>query len=230
VFPRDHGFKRLFKTVLGGRALNTYRLCRYLPGVEHVIWKDPFALFCSSTINASFFIPVVYTIRNPWAVAASFKRMGWGFDLDEIIKNSEQEFVPKTSSDSPPERSDSVKNAAWLWYIIHSYIYYQSTISSGQICLVNTDTIIKDPVSTYESVFGAVGLHYTKKNVKYIQKVYKPRSDKAHRLPHKAHDADRDLSMTNEYWRSMLTETEAQYISEVNELLWSKLLDVPGLI
>ena len=29
-------------------------------------------------------IPVIVTVRNPWAVAASFKRLGWGFDVADL--------------------------------------------------------------------------------------------------------------------------------------------------
>lgn len=230
VFPKDQGFSKSLKKILGGRALNSYRLCKYSPNVNNVVWKDPFAVFCSSTISVSLSIPVVYTIRNPWAVAASFKRMAWGFDLNGIIKNTDRNFVPDILASDPPERLDSVKNAAWLWHMIYSYVYQQSTSSCGKMCFVNTDTIIRDPVRTYKSIFEAVGLQFTRKNKRYIQSVYNYRGKKIRPLSPRAHDSNRDLSIANEYWRSILTQADVEYVSKVNGLLWTKLQGVPGLI
>ena len=50
-------------------------------------------------------IPVIVTVRNPWAVAASFKRLGWGFDVAGArrrLQEAGRDAGPPRSADRRP--------------------------------------------------------------------------------------------------------------------------------
>jgi len=222
VFPRESGFRRLIKRMLGGRAVNSYRRCVLTPGLETLIWKDPFACLAARYLHEAHGIPIVVTLRNPWAVAASFKRMRWAFNLEEIFSRAASATRIEHSFDDRiwQRRNEPVVNAALLWSVVYSSVQDLLTQEDGLIGL-SLDELIQRPTTVYAALFDRLGLSWTKSVERAVVSRYQAeQSEPQIPVGEKAHDRKRDLASINQYWRNLLDDDEQALVTETCGELW----------
>ena len=231
LFPREKGIRRAIKHVIGGRAVNSYRRCKMTPFLETILWKDPFACFAARELADRHNVEVLFTVRNPYAVAASFKRMAWGFDLDDIFRRLDSAGVFSLSDiadDVWARRSESAINGALLWLAIYSNLpawqHHNSRIRS-----VNLDDLVTQPLATYQALYSKLGLTWNERVARRIGRAYDSRSSSEQPAELKAHDRQRDLTRINHYWQTILNDNERQVIERIATPLWRQLVNEPGL-
>lgn len=223
VFPRERGIRRVLKYAFGGRARNSYRLCRLQPGLHSLIWKDPFAALAANHIAAQHEIDVVVTLRNPWAVAASFKRMGWAFDLDELATRLQQSGTAlPVSPEAWALRQTPVANAALLWHIIYASLLEWSR-DNNRFIMLSLDQVVDTPLESYSKVYERLGLAWDADIAKQISRNYTSASAEGRPQGQRAHDQHRDLAAVNTYWKGLLDDQERELVSEINSTLWDDL-------
>lgn len=228
VFPREQGLRRYFKQVFGGRAHNSYRLCRWQPGLHTLIWKDPFAALAADRIATRHGIDVVVTLRNPWAVAASFKRMGWAFDLDDLVMRLRERGLSLPAHTTAwNARHTPVANAALLWHVIYASLQNWSR-DSARLTLLSLDRVVAEPEATYAGLYKRLGLVWSERIAARISRNYTSETGRDQPQGQRAHDQRRDLGAVNTYWKGLLNEEERALVSEINAELWDSLCAVNG--
>lgn len=113
---------RLLRRAYAGREPRTFS--RYglrqwaapLPRTR-VIVKDPFAMLSLATIGELTGAVPVLIVRHPAAVLASYRRMSWSPDIDEIV----------ALGADPPTREDDVAAMAAFWSYCHETALYGLT-------------------------------------------------------------------------------------------------------
>lgn len=227
TFPRERGIRRILKRLFGGRARNSYRACRLNPLNHTIVWKDPFAGFAADLLASSHDIDVLVTARNPWAVAASFQRMGWAFDLEDVLGRLAEVGADYRSwlglLDAGTDRS--AVNGAILWHAIYATLLDWSRIHS-RIRFVNLEDIVQSPVATYAELYRILGLRWTNRTRSKIEKRYRSDTSRTKPQGRKAHDQNRDLEAINTYWRDLLAEDDRSLIAELDSDLWSAVRNV----
>jgi Sulfotransferase domain len=228
IYPKNKGWMRSVKSIFGGRSQLYYRLCKADPFLHTIIWKDPFACFATDYITAQHDVDAIVTYRNPWAVAASFKRLNWSFDLENLqarlnelnlsVPGLHQIAHNKDSS----EISSSVENGSMLWHIIHSVLLGWK-MKNPKINFVNLDNLISDPIAAYKIIYNAVELDFSPQIENKIKTSYSKSSNKIQPSDRRVHDWNRDLSKINQYWKNLLTQSEIDLIHNLNNDLWKKL-------
>lgn len=226
VFPGEPGLRRLAKRVFGGRAVTWYRRCRFSPGVDTIIWKDPFACFFAAGLAEDHDVQVIVTLRNPWAVAGSFKRMGWAFDLADIHSRLSEAGVPGTcplDQDTVCTR-DPVRNGAAIWTLVYGVLEEANRRLAGQIRFLDLDSVVADPVPTFKGLYRDLDLPWSPRVERRIRRRYVHREDgvSAPRAQ-RAHDQRRDLDAVNTYWRQLLDDDEVEVVTETSGSLWERL-------
>ena len=223
VFPEDRGLRRALKHIVGGRSRASYRLCRLQPGLETIVWKDPFACFCADVLTDVHGIPVVVTVRNPWAGAASFKRMGWRFDVRDILARAAEAnlFEPDWESLAARELDNPTINAAVLWNAVYGALLRQS--GGRAIHLVNLDDILEHPLGAYAQLYAGLSLQWSDHVAGKISEMYESRSQRVLPREKRAHDRKRDLSSINRYWKELLGEEEAEAVGDLTGLTWERI-------
>jgi hypothetical protein len=221
VFPHDTGWRRMAKRVSGSRTTMSYRLCRLDPRLRTVVWKDPFALYLAGGVAAAG-LPVIVTVRNPWAVAASFKRLGWGFDVIDLHRRLTEAGRPPsldlTTLDDP---RDPVTNAAAHWSMAHEHLLAEQD-DGRELRLVDLDDVVERPVATYRSLYEHVGLSWTDDIAGRVEGRYSSDGSAAP-AEGRAHDwRARDVSQVNRYWEGVLTDAEADRVRSIAGPLWEK--------
>jgi len=229
LFPREQGLRKLAKRLIGGRTLNSYRLCKLTPGLHTLIWKDPFACFAAARIAAGHQAEIVVTLRNPWAVAASFKRMEWAFDLPDLRQRLEQAGIEGGYFDDPAweaQRTPAI-NAAFLWHAIHDRLYQEGN-NNPRFHFVDLDRVVATPVASYQDLYAATGLAWSTAIEEKIQQQYTSTNSNSAPEGQKAHDSRRDLSSINSYWKKLLDPEEEAVVSRLNAELWSAISTLAG--
>ncbi len=225
VFPDDRGVRRLIKRVVGGRSRASYRKCRLHNHLDTIVWKDPFACFCADVLADKHRIPSVVTVRNPWAVAASFKRMGWRFDIVDVASRAAEAGLVERAGRLAHGRDldNPTINAAVLWHLIHETLLEMS--AGRAIYLANLDDIVEYPLRAYSSLYDKLELSWSEGIARKISEMYESRSERKHPREKRAHDSKRDLRAINLYWQELLGEEEARAVGELAGETWGRIQD-----
>jgi hypothetical protein len=223
IFPSDKGLRRIAKCLVGGRPLNSYRWLRLFPNLRTIIWKDPLACFTADHVAKRHDVDVLVTVRSPWAVAGSFKRMEWTFDLSDLtarLRQSGFDFSgPKALADQSLHAS--VINGALLWSVVYSTLANWAQ-SNPRIRFVNLENVVDSPVATYARLYKLLALDWSDRIAVKITKYYCSESQRSVPKTKRAHDSGRNLNEVNKYWRGYLTEPEKEFVSAVAQEQWSE--------
>jgi hypothetical protein len=225
IFPSDKGLRRAMKYVVGARPLNSYRRLRLSPNLRTVIWKDPLACFAANHAAQRHEVEVLVTLRNPWAVAGSFKRMEWAFDLVDLttrLKQAGADFVPTCEARLDKNLHDPATNGTWLWRLVYSTLA-QWAQANPRIHFVNLDDVVENPAATYAKLYKLLALAWNDHLAAKIAKYYQNESQRSTPKSKRAHDAGRNIADVNKYWRGYLAESEKEFVNEVAGAQWSEL-------
>jgi hypothetical protein len=216
TFPEDRGLKRLLKYAFGGRAVNSYRLCRLHPRLLTIIWKDPFAAFFAERLALEHDVDVLVAVRNARAVAGSFKRMRWAFDLADIFTRMETVGLaaPAGWRSWRDQLDTPAINAALLWSAVNSHLYGRAT-AAARIRFVDLESIVTEPARSYRELYRVLGLPWSGRVGRAIERAYSRRARSGVPRSGKAHDQDRDLRQVNVYWRAVLEPREVEVVDRL---------------
>lgn len=217
ISRRDSRKMKALKKFTGGRSRVSLLRCRLTPGLNTLIWKDPFASLTTEAVASRHAIPVIATCRSVYATAASFKRLGWGFNLlnmhDRLVAAGREPALPRERLDL----DDGALNGAALWALLYSDILKSASLSPDRIMVARTDEIIASPLEAYGSLFGWLGRSLEEPVRNKIAAVYQPRSRAPDMPSDRAHDRNRDLSKVATYWQSLLSPGEVDDIRRLLE-------------
>jgi hypothetical protein len=223
LFPDEPLVRKTLKAVTGARPLNSYRLCKLKWRIDNLVWKDPLAIFLSEYCIRNYGMHVVLTFRPAAAVAASFKRMEWAFDLQDIVRRLSEAGIGEYQDvlDAYSSRSDEYAvNGALLWYFIYSVSIRWSGKYPDKMITVDAQSIINQPLQEYERLYRRLGLPWTQQVQSRLEKSYRPRTP-LQAVPDgkRAHTRNRDLAKSNNYWKSVLNSDEKSMVKELEGLL-----------
>ena len=203
----------------------TTRIARVAPGLRTVVWKDPFAVHVAGHV-AGHGVPVLATVRNPWAVAASFKRLGWGFDVAELVGRLSAGGRPvgvdaRDLGDAGDldDLDDPVVNAAVHWRLAH-----ESLLAAGPgVHLVDLDAVIASPEQSFRRLYGLAGLTWTDRVTSAVAATYDAAAAGVSAAPavDRAHVKERDVSAVNSYWTDLLDDDEVGRVDALCGGTWA---------
>lgn len=216
LFPEDRGWRRLAKRVTGSRTTMTYRQCRLDPRLRTIVWKDPFATFLVRDVAAAG-VPVVATVRPPHAVAASFTRLDWRFDVADLARRLGRGMPVATGL--VPDRP--AHNAAVLWHLVYGHLL-DAARATPAVRLLDVDRLVEDPVGQASVLYEHMGLEWTQRVARDVEQRYRSSDGPAAPTGDRAHGGCRDLREVNRYWRGVLTDADVAVVDELDAELWSE--------
>ena len=224
VFPEDRGLRRLAKYVTGSRTRMTYRQCRLDPRLRTIVWKDPFAAFLAEQLATRHDIPVVVAIRPPHAVAASFKRLGWGFDVTDLIRRLGDDGQGYEGLLAQVDTRTPVGNAAVLWHVVNDTLMRASTRTS-RIHLLDLDRVVADRQRVFRELYDRLELAWDGAVERHLARTGSGQGP-AQPDTDRAHTTDRDPAAVNRYWVDVLDPDEVAAVEAVDGELWEQLRGV----
>ena len=216
LFPHDRGGKALVKIFTGGRTRVSYLKTRLNPFAGNIIWKDPFAAFCVEAA-AKENIDVVVAYRPPAAIAASYKRLQWSYDIQHLWTRIGESGV---ATDELKHLcfghhegiSNSVIGAVFLWNLSMHLLLGSFETCGGKISLIPTGDLPDTADGVFSNLFSKLDLKATTKTTRILEKRFRKRTEQSSVPQGHPHSQKRDLSSVNTYWKDVLSEREAEFI------------------
>lgn len=185
-----------------------------LPGTRIVV-KDPFALLSTPAIVAVTGARPIQVYRHPGAVLASYRRMGWSPDLDEIAP-----FVPELAESAPdlvatwadgPHADWSEATAmALFWSVLQELALADLPRAPGTV-VVGHGHIAQGGPTAAEALFAELGLVATPETHEVMVSGDRPSIATGSQL----HQLDRRPDEVADSWRRHLQAAEVAEIESV---------------
>lgn len=209
LWDADPWHRKMLKRFSGSRTRFSGLRCRCDPRVRTIVWKDPSASFLAPELALRRGFPTVVTIRSPGASAASFKRLGWGFDVARIQRKLHALTPDAAYLDldlSALDLDDPAVNAAVLWRLLYGYLDQELPEVGGPLWASGGE-LVASPRETYQRLFAGVGLEMDSEALSHIDAEYQDRGN-SRPDARRAHDRKRNVTQVNEYWKDTLTPQE----------------------
>lgn len=225
VWPQDSRLRRAVKQVTGSTSRASAVRIRLDPRVRTVVWKDPFASLLVPTVARELGIPAVVTVRPPEASAASFKRLGWDFDVERVVRGLERVHPGAAYLQGMVEqvrrRRDPVSVGAQLWRVVYGHLAHSLAgpglpEGAAEVAWVNPRTLLADPVGTYVDLYRRLGLEMTDTARAAIEHDYRDEGSGAP-AGGVTHDARRNVQQANSYWASVLDPDEVALVRSLTD-------------
>jgi hypothetical protein len=131
---------------------------------QRVLLKDPFAVFSASWFAERLGCRVVIVVRNPAAFVSSLLRLGWPFDLQDLLQQpllmrDWLEPYREELEKSLREKDGLVEQASLLWKLIYSSVECMSLADLAMI-VVRHEDLSMNPVDCYRRLYQDLGLEF----------------------------------------------------------------------
>ena len=186
--------------------------------------KDPFAIFSAPWFAERLDCQVVIVVRHPAAFASSLKRLGWSFDLQDLLDQGllmRDWLNPFRAAieEQVASGEDLIDSAALLWRMIYRVVdTYRNEFPSFKI--VRHEDLSSDPQAGFRSLYHSLGLQFTPQAQQAIE--YSSRAENPTELSTRAaHSTQLDSRANLGNWRHRLTEAEIARTREATQPVWS---------
>jgi hypothetical protein len=224
IWPEDPPWRKAVKTVTGSTTRVSAARIRLDPRVRTVIWKDPFAAFLVPHVSTTMGIGCVVTVRPPEAAAASFKRLGWSFDLDGLHARLSRLTPGAGYLEQEPEWAEWTRRppvvGALLWRLVYGYLDAvlpgpgdPQPTDAAPVLWCSSRALLADPLAAYTSYFDALGLDLTPAARESIGRAY--RDEGSTEPSARTHDRSRNVLQANDYWRRVIDADEETAVRRI---------------
>jgi hypothetical protein len=128
--------------------------------------KAPHAVFSAEWFERRLNSQVVVVVRHPAAVVSSWKRLGWGFDLYNLLAQPAllRDWLGPMAEEmkiAATEGHDAIDRIALLWRAIYSVVAeYQSRFPA--FIVVRHEDLSREPTKGFAALYRRLGLTYSK--------------------------------------------------------------------
>ena len=208
----DSVIKKTIKTLFGNESSLSFIKSKFSPNQKKLIVKDPFLVFASLYLSSNY--KIVMCERPILPLAGSFKRMGWEFsEYDRLIKDFESIGIKDIAKIDNSSISSPVLGAVRFCQL---YSIFKHRIDGKEnIYFFNQHNFSINPEDSIKKLFNWLDEKCTDKVITRVQKLNSgdalmPKKDIQHDLSYKK-------SLSNKYYKSILTDEEIDFIKGVAE-------------
>ncbi|MCS6906983.1 MAG: sulfotransferase [Anaerolineales bacterium] len=180
--------------------------------------KDPFAVFSIPWFIERFACQVVVTLRHPAAFASSLRRLGWSFNMGNLLAQpllirdhlGPYEAQMRACLAQP---DNLLQQAGLLWVMVYQTV--RSFVDQGYpIYLVRHEDLASNPVGRFQELYQWLGLSYTEKARWIIERSSSAENPKE-LAKGRAHSIRLDSRSSVMNWQRRLTAEEVEQIKSI---------------
>ncbi|MFN2488284.1 MAG: sulfotransferase domain-containing protein [Actinomycetota bacterium] len=187
---------------------------------------DPFAVLSASWFARRLGCRVIVLIRDPLAIVASRKRLGWTFDFRHLLRQEDLlrdwlEPFRGAMEEMIDRPGDLIGQSGLLWRVIYHAVAEQRDRLGG-LEIIRHEDLSMDPESGFRSLFSQLGLNYSESARRaVVHSSTGGKGGQAHswslsggipaRTGYRRLDSRANLSG----WREVLTEAETERVRKV---------------
>jgi hypothetical protein len=130
---------------------------------RRALLDDPYALLAAEWLANRFGCRVVVIVRDPAAMVASFKRLGWTSHLDELLGQPAlmRDWLEpfRREMETVAASGDVLDRVALVWRLLYLVATeYERRCPAVQI--VRYEDLVTDPVPSFAGLYATVGLDF----------------------------------------------------------------------
>jgi hypothetical protein len=177
--------------------------------------KDPFAVFSAPWFAQSFNCRVVICVRHPLAFVSSLKRLGWGFDFQDLLS---QPYLMRDHLEPFRDEmlvcpSNIIDQGCLLWRMVYTVVNgFQDTYPDFMV--VRHEYLSQDPEIGFQDLFECLGLEYSYK-VQQTLILSSHGSNPGELSARQVHSVKLDSQANLSNWQKRLTEREVERIRDL---------------
>lgn len=187
---------------------------------QRPLLKDPFAVFSIPWFVERLGCQVVVTLRHPAGFASSLKRLGWPFDLSDLLsqplllRDELSEFKEEMQiMMSNPQ--DTIGQASLLWRMVYRTV--ETFQKQGYaILLARHEDLSLQPVEGFRGLYDQLGLTFTEKAKRAILESTSAENP-SELTREKRHSVRLDSRANLQNWRKRLKDEEIQRIYQLTQ-------------
>jgi Sulfotransferase domain len=131
---------------------------------RRALLDDPYALLASEWLADRLGCRVVVVVRDPAAMAASWKRLGWTTDLGELLQQPAlmRDWLEPFRGDMEAVAAtpgDLAGRVATLWRLLY-LVAAEYERRCPAVRIVRYEDLVADPVSSFADLYAALGLGF----------------------------------------------------------------------
>ena len=183
-----------------------------------VLLKDPFAAFSTAWFADRLNCRVVITIRHPAGFAGSLKRLGWPFQLHDLLAQpllmrdfleQDRAVLESISAD------DIIGQAGLLWKVLYRTVH-QTLQKRSDLIPVRHEDLSRDPLTGFRDLYQKLGYDFTAKVEDAILNTSNSENP-AKLAGNKTHSVKLDSRASLDNWKKILTPEEITRIRKMTE-------------
>lgn len=189
----------------------------YLRGWQ-ILFKDPFASFSIPWFARRLNCQVVAVIRHPAGFASSLKRLGWTFQIEDLLAQpllmrdvleSDRSALETVAPD------DVIGRASLLWKVLYRHVH-QTVTQNPDFISVRHDDLSREPLSEFRALYQKLGYPFTPQVEHAILNTSS--SENPTRLAkNKTHSVKLNSRANLDNWKTILTSDEISRIRTLTE-------------
>jgi hypothetical protein len=185
---------------------------------HRVLYKDPFASFSTPWFADRLNCQVVIVIRHPAGFGSSLKRLGWPFQIQDLLAQPllMRDFLEQDRSALESVAPDDIiGRASLLWKVLYRTVH-QTLQKHPDLIVVRHDDLSRDPVLGFRELYQKLGYTFTPKVEDTILNTSS--SENPSKLAkNKTHSVKLDSRANLDNWRKILTPEEVTRIRKMTE-------------
>jgi hypothetical protein len=209
--------RKLARSLLVSRQNLGYKVQTKNPFVDRYVIKDPNACFMAEYMDEHFRTETVVIMRHPMATIASYKRLGWRYDLAGLQSQSAlmNDFLEPIIGSMNANKITSIEEWSYLWLSIYT-VLTQCADRDPRMILITHEQLSKQPHKTLLGLYERLGLDYTSYIHEEVER-HTSGENPADPRDNAVHDLYRNSAEVNDRWKQILTPAEAAAIRRITE-------------
>jgi hypothetical protein len=182
--------------------------------------KEPHAVFSAPWFSSRLGSDVVVTVRHPAAVVASWKRLGWSFDFNNLLTQPallrdwlEPFETEMRAALEPP--ADLVDRVALLWHVIYDVVG-EHRKRFPEFHVVRQEDLSRNPTDEFRRLYGQLRVPFTS-DVEHTVASASSRDNPKETQVESPHETRLDSIANLGSWRTRLSPEELNRIRRRTE-------------
>jgi Sulfotransferase domain len=185
---------------------------------RRALLKDPFAVFSAPWFADRLNCRVVITVRHPAGFAGSLKRLGWPFQMQDLLAQPllMRDFLEqdRTALETlPPD--DIIGQASLLWKVVYRAVH-QIVQKRPDLIAVRHEDLSREPARGFQDLYTRLGYNFTSK-VEDVIMNSSSSENPAKLAGNKTHSVKLDSRANLDNWKKILAPEEIIRIRKMTE-------------
>lgn len=214
--------RKLAREIFISRENLGHHINSYNPLKQRYLIKDPMACFSTEYLHQKFDFNTLIVMRHPASMVASYKRLGWRFNLNDLKGQPDlmDDHLKEILKDVNPDKVSQIEEGAYLWLAINSVLEKYASRNKNMI-MVRHEDLSKEPLTEFLKIYDKFNLPYTTRVQRKI-KEHTSSKNSAEPKNNAVHQLKRDSAKNISRWKKILTDAETEIVHKITAPLADK--------